>query len=291
VVNCRQEAIVKFACRVDVHRIDVVRFPLLHHLRRLRIDIQFLAFEHPLGVLSNLPSIQEVSVAVKCVNWRESIAIDFWVESIDEVVWNNTADLVKVEELTHSEWRYELVLEATFWEGFGLGDWKVGCGTHGRFGLRCKVCVSKGRILELDAEEGVKEEWRRALEGELGLEKGMKGKNSDGDGDQDEEEDEDDDDNDDDNDGDEDEGEDEEDAEAQEEHTSQEPPEHQIAKRSQHQEACTREDDDDAQRAVDNLKEVVDGIQEDGTEARDYLINRPASCFIQGFVNACSQRA
>lgn len=129
---------------------------MLHHLRRLRVDVQHLNFEHSLGALSNLPFVEEVTVVVKCVKWRERNEFSTWVYDIYSVVC--TDEQVRVRQLTHSEWGYELFVGATYWEGFGSKDAQVSFATHMQFGLACKVCVYGGKILEVDAEEGTREE-------------------------------------------------------------------------------------------------------------------------------------
>jgi hypothetical protein len=114
-----------------------------------------------------LPAIEEVTVIVKCVNWRGRIEVETWVHDVDDVVFNLCAPCVTVEQLTHSEWRYDLVLQATFWEGFGSKDVHVSHATHKQFGFACKVCISKGKITELDTAEGARQDWKEALMFEL----------------------------------------------------------------------------------------------------------------------------
>ena len=87
--------------------------------------------------------------------------------AIDDVIFNLCAPYVTVEQLSHPEWRYDLVLQATFWEGFGSKDVHVSHATHKQFGFACKVCISEGKITELDTAEGTRQEWKEALMFEL----------------------------------------------------------------------------------------------------------------------------
>ena len=77
---------------------------------------------------------------------------------------------VTLTELMQSESKYDLILQVTFWEGFGSGDACVSHTTHQKFGLVCKVCISKGKMIELDTAEDVREQWKESLVHELDLE-------------------------------------------------------------------------------------------------------------------------
>jgi len=155
---------------VSVHHIDLIRFPLLKDIRRLQISVDHLNFEYPLGVLSNLPSIEEVTILLKCINWRERMPVTTWVWFPEVIAVEASMGNVTLDELICSEWKYDLILQVIFWEGFGSVDAYVSHSTHQKFGLVCKVCISKGKMIELDTAEDVRELWKESLGNELDLE-------------------------------------------------------------------------------------------------------------------------
>ena len=155
---------------MSIHHIDLVRFPLLKDIRRLQISVDHLDFKYPLGVLSNLPSIEEVTIILKCINWRERMPVTTWVWFPEAIAMQASLGHVTLTELMQSEWKYDLILQVTFWEGFGSGDACVSHTTHQKFGLVCKVCISKGKMIELDTAEDVREQWKESLVHELDLE-------------------------------------------------------------------------------------------------------------------------
>jgi hypothetical protein len=91
-----------------------------------------------------------VTVQFTSNSYWQDIAIEDWVRCVGfsvPVAKDNRRKYVTVEELTRSEWRFELFLRVEF------------CGT----GLVCGAVISKGRILKLTAKEEVEGDWREAL--------------------------------------------------------------------------------------------------------------------------------
>lgn len=153
----RQEAILQFSSRLDVHHIDLVRFPALHHLCRLRVSLEHLDFEHPLGTLSNLPALMEVTVQFTSNSYWRDIEIEDWVRCVGFSAPVSKEDkrrkYVTVEELTRSEWKFDLFLRLEF------------CGPR----LVCGALISKGRLLQMTVKAENEVEWRTAIVDELRL--------------------------------------------------------------------------------------------------------------------------
>ena len=100
-----------------------------------------------------------MTVQFTSISYWQDIAIEDWVRCVGfsvPVSKDNRRNYVTVEELTRSEWRFELFLRLEF------------CGA----GLVCGAVISKGRIVELTAKEEVEREWRGALVEELRLGQG-----------------------------------------------------------------------------------------------------------------------
>ena len=169
---------------MNIFRIDRVRIPLLCIIRRLHIDITHLNCPAPFTLLSTLPALEEVTVLSKTdAYWSDIGDCEAWVAYINNSIptftahnpvaaWFGGNPLVQVGyvtlgELTRSQWKFDLFLDAEFWKRVITG-YKGGKAQYVS-SLVCEVLISKGEIVEFKAVDPIGMDWKEDLIVCLGL--------------------------------------------------------------------------------------------------------------------------